>query len=84
MDEKDIMNQENEFNHLNDLKDGIFRELAPGITTSIFTGEHVMLSVVTMEPNSEGVIHQHPPVFRSPATVTCFWLENGGHRPPLQ
>ena len=36
------------------------RELAPGLTTRIFAGEHAMLSVVTIAPNAEGVMHSHP------------------------
>lgn len=54
------MSQRSEFHHLDDLTDGLFRELAPGLTTRIFSGEHAMLSVVSFEPNSEGTIHQHP------------------------
>ena len=54
------MSQRHEFHHLDDLSDGLFRELAPGLTTRIFSGEHAMLSVVTFEPHSEGTLHQHP------------------------
>lgn len=36
------------------------RELAPGISTRIFAGEHAMLSIVTIAPNTEGQLHQHP------------------------
>lgn len=39
---------------------GIPRKLAEGITTSIFPGQQVMLSVVRVEPNSTGTIHSHP------------------------
>jgi quercetin dioxygenase-like cupin family protein len=39
---------------------GILRELAPGITARIFPGEHVMLSVVTLEPHAESPVHAHP------------------------
>ena len=39
---------------------GIQRELAPGVTTSIFPGENVMLSVVRVEPNATGSVHSHP------------------------
>jgi quercetin dioxygenase-like cupin family protein len=54
------MSQRSEFHHLDDLSDGLFRELAPGLTTRIFSGEQAMLSVVSFEPNSEGTLHQHP------------------------
>ncbi len=54
------MSQAKEFHTLSDPSDGLFRELAPGLTTHIFPGEHAMLSVVTLAPNSEGVMHHHP------------------------
>lgn len=54
------MSQRIEFHNLNDLSDGLKRELAPGLTTRIFAGEHAMLSVVTFAPNSEGKLHHHP------------------------
>ena len=54
------MGQHDEFHNLDDPKDGLFRELAPGVTTRIFAGEGAMLSVVTLAPNSQGTLHQHP------------------------
>ena len=54
------MSQRSEFHTLNDLSDGLFRQLAPGLTTRIFPGEKAMLSVVSFEPNSEGTLHHHP------------------------
>ena len=54
------MSQAAEFHTLSDPSDGLFRELAPGLTTRIFAGEQAMLSVVTLAPNSEGVMHHHP------------------------
>lgn len=39
---------------------GIRRKLAEGVTTSIFPGENVMLSVVRVEPNATGSVHSHP------------------------
>jgi len=45
---------------INDVKQGIARKLAEGIDTRIFVGEQAMLSVVTLEPHSEGQIHSHP------------------------
>lgn len=54
------MSQRDEFHNLNDAAQGLFRELAPGVTTRIFPGEHAMLSVVTIAPNGEGTLHSHP------------------------
>ena len=38
---------------------GIHRVLGPGLSTRIFVGDNVMLSVVCIEPNSEGTVHSH-------------------------
>lgn len=46
--------------NLNDDKRGIIRNLAPGIEANIFPGENVMLSVVRINPNSQGTVHAHP------------------------
>ncbi len=54
------MSQRDEFHSLDDLSDGLFRDLAPGLTTRIFPGDGAMLSVVTVAPNAEGKIHHHP------------------------
>jgi quercetin dioxygenase-like cupin family protein len=54
------MNQAKEFNNLDDTSDGLFRELGPGVTTRIFSGEQAMLSVVSMAPNAQGTLHHHP------------------------
>ena len=54
------MSQRDEFFNLNDEDKGLFRELAPGLTTRIFAGEQAMLSVVSFEPNAEGTLHSHP------------------------
>jgi quercetin dioxygenase-like cupin family protein len=54
------MSQGQEFHNLDNPYDGLFRELAPGLTTRIFAGEHAMLSVVTLAPNAEGTMHHHP------------------------
>ena len=48
------------FFNLNDQDSGIKRELAPGISTRIFPGDHAMLSIVTLAPNAEGNVHHHP------------------------
>jgi quercetin dioxygenase-like cupin family protein len=52
--------QKQEFHNLDDPHDGLFRELAKGLTARIFVGEHAMLSVVSLEPNAEGKLHHHP------------------------
>ncbi len=46
--------------NLHDLSQGIFRELADGITTRVFPGDKAMLSVVRLEPNARGKLHSHP------------------------
>ena len=45
---------------IGDESQGIFRKLAEGISTRIFSGENVMLSVVNHEPNSTDTVHSHP------------------------
>lgn len=54
-----LMRPENFFN-LDDLEAGIQRQLAPGITTTIYSGEQAMISVVRFEPNAQGTLHHHP------------------------
>jgi quercetin dioxygenase-like cupin family protein len=54
------MDQAKEFHNLDDASDGLFRELGPGVTTRIFSGEQAMLSVVTLAPNAQGTLHHHP------------------------
>jgi hypothetical protein len=54
------MDQAKEFHNLDDVSDGLFRELAPGVTTRIFFGEQAMLSVVSLAPNAKGMLHHHP------------------------
>lgn len=51
---------EDDFFNLSDPDQGIPRQLAEGIATRIFVGEHAMLSVVTLEPDAQGSIHSHP------------------------
>ncbi len=48
------------FFNLNDSEQGILRELAPGVSTRIFPGDHAMLSVVRLDPGCESEIHSHP------------------------
>jgi quercetin dioxygenase-like cupin family protein len=54
------MDEAHEFHNLNDLTQGLRRDLAPGLTARIFLGDQSMLSVVTFEPDAEGTIHSHP------------------------
>ena len=54
------MSQRENFFRLDDMNQGIARELASGVTTRIFPGEHAMLSVVRIEPGQKGKIHHHP------------------------
>ena len=58
------MDQTKEFHNLDDPSDGLFRELGPGVTTRILSGEQAMLSVVSLAPNAQGILHHQ---------------ENGGH-----
>ncbi len=48
------------FFSMDDLSQGIARQLAAGISTRVFPGDQAMLSIVTCEPNAEGLIHSHP------------------------
>ena len=50
---------ENFFN-LDDLSQGIARNLAEGVSTRIFPGDQAMLSVVRLEPGSSSDEHSHP------------------------
>ena len=49
-----------ELYNLNALSGGIERKLAEGMKTTILPGEKAMLSVVEIEPNAKGKMHQHP------------------------
>ena len=54
------MDEAHDFYNLDDLSQGMRRELAPGLIARIFVGDRSMLSVVNFEPNAEGKIHSHP------------------------
>ncbi len=54
------MSQRKEFHTIDDPRDGLFRELGPGLATHIFAGEGAMLSVVTLAPGAMGTMHHHP------------------------
>lgn len=53
------MRPENFFN-IDSTEGGLPRELAPGITTSVFNGDQAMISVVRIEPGTKGTLHHHP------------------------
>jgi quercetin dioxygenase-like cupin family protein len=53
------MTTENFFN-INNMSQGIARQLADGIATRIFPGDEAMLSVVRCDPNTSGSLHSHP------------------------
>src|SRR2546427_432205 len=54
------MDQAIDFHNVDDTSDGLFRELAPGVTTRMFSGERPMLSIVNFCPNAQWVVHHHP------------------------
>ena len=54
------MGEHGNFFNLDDLSQGLSRELGPGITTRIFAGDHAMVSVVRLEPEAVGTLHHHP------------------------
>ncbi len=54
------MPKEKLFFNLDDPTQGISRELAPGLKARIFPGDQAMLSIVTLDPDAEGVLHNHP------------------------
>ena len=54
------MSQRDNFFRLDDMSQGLARELAHGVTTRIFPGEQAMLSIVRIEPGHKGTMHHHP------------------------
>jgi quercetin dioxygenase-like cupin family protein len=52
--------QERFFFNVDNPEGGIPRELAPGITTTVFPGDNAMVSIVRIEPNRRGTLHHHP------------------------
>ncbi|MEM9716292.1 MAG: cupin domain-containing protein [Pseudomonadota bacterium] len=48
------------FFNINDLSEGIHRNLAEGVEARVFPGDQAMVSIVTLEPNKQGSIHSHP------------------------
>lgn len=64
--------------NLNDDPRGIARILGPGLSTRVFPGEQVMLSVVSIEPNAAGSIHSHPEEqWGVLLEGTCTRIQNG-------
>ena len=55
-----VASQRAEFHNLDDPRDGLARELAPGLSARIFVGDQAMLSVVEIAPHAEGTMHHHP------------------------
>ena len=53
------MRPENFFS-IDDTDGGIPRELAPGLTTTVYPGDQAMISVVRIGPNAQGTLHHHP------------------------
>ena len=51
---------EDGFYNIKDMTQGLRRELSSGISTRIFFGENVMLSVVEVAANTEATPHNHP------------------------
>ena len=54
------MSQRSNFFRLDAADQGMARQLAPGVMTRIFPGQHAMLSVVRIEPGHRGKMHHHP------------------------
>lgn len=84
----------NNFFNLDDPTQGLYRELAPGVSARVFVGDHAMLSVVTLQPNASGILHSHPEEQwgvllegdgvrvqgdrETPVRVNDFWRTPGG------
>jgi quercetin dioxygenase-like cupin family protein len=51
---------EQHFFNIDSAEGGVHRELAPGITTTVYTGEHAQISIVRFEPGAKGTLHHHP------------------------
>ncbi len=67
--------------NLRDLEQGIRRKLAEGVTTRVFPGDRLMLSVVSFEPGAEGRIHSHPEEqWGLLLEGSCFRIQDGEER----
>ena len=49
-----------DFFNLDETGPGIERQLAPGISATVYPGDQAMISIVRLEPESQGVLHDHP------------------------
>ncbi len=49
-----------DFFNLDEKGPGIERELAPGITATVYPGDQAMISIVRIAPNTRGSVHHHP------------------------
>lgn len=48
------------FFNIDDTQNGVSRNLAPGVNTTIFSGDHAMVSIVRIDPGAKGALHHHP------------------------
>lgn len=46
--------------HFKSKEEGLARKLQDGITTHIFSGRNIMLSLVEISPHTTGTVHSHP------------------------
>ena len=50
----------NNFFNIKNFSQGIKRELTKGVNARIFPGVEAMISIVNLQPNAAGKIHNHP------------------------
>ena len=55
-----MASQPQNFLTLDNMEQGLFRQLTDEISTRIFPGDQAMLSVVRVAPNAKGTLHHHP------------------------
>ncbi len=48
------------FFNIANIEGGIKRQLSEGLSTTVFPGEQMMVSLVRAEPNAIGKLHSHP------------------------
>ena len=53
------MARENFFN-IDIPEGGVARKLSEGLSTNVFVGDQMMVSLVRAEPNAKGSVHSHP------------------------
>ena len=54
------MSQRDHFFNLDAMDQGIFRQLAEGMSTRVFPGQQAMISIVRIDPGKSGQVHSHP------------------------